>query len=452
MSSLLEQAREWAFANGVLLNVETDEGQSVVLAPFTLTPAPFPRQCFDAAIELGTEFNELYFKVANDAAFLKHALGGALASDDFTRRLMDIMDSCLMRTDALQTQPIQCAILRSDYMLQEIGDRAEIKQIELNTIAASFAALSSQVTHLHRYLSRLSDDDGLSVCSSLPNNYACSQMAEAIATTVTAYNSPKSVVLFVVQPRERNKYDQLHLQHLILTKWGIKSIRKTLQELKSATVDQFSGKLFVDNLEVAVVYFRAGYGPDDYHSDADWEIRRKIELSFAVKIPSVAWQLAGAKKVQQVLANPEVLKRFQGSKKLAQSFAGLFELNSETISQAIGNAERFVLKPQREGGGNNLYGAEMVSKLKSMNSSEFGAFILMELIVSKPYESQVYRNGVLSKGPSVGELGIYTAYVHNGSKVILNEVLGHLLRSKLSSSNETGVAAGFGAISSPQLI
>ena len=59
---------------------------------------------------------------------------------------------------------------------------------------------------------------------------------------------------------------------------------------------------------------------------------------------------------------------------------------------------------------------------------------------------------MLTEGECVSELGIYSAYVTNGSTVICNHVLGHLLRSKLSSSNETGVAAGFGAIDSPLLV
>ena len=51
-----------------------------------------------------------------------------------------------------------------------------------------------------------------------------------------------------------------------------------------------------------------------------------MEESTAVQCPSVAYQLAGAKKVQQDLASPEVLQRFLDSDediKLASScFAG----------------------------------------------------------------------------------------------------------------------------------
>ena len=56
--------------------------------------------------------------------------------------------------------------------------------------------------------------------------------------------------------------------------------------------------------EVAVVYFRAGYGPGDYPDASAWNARLQIERSNAIKCPTILTQLAGAKKVQQVLATP----------------------------------------------------------------------------------------------------------------------------------------------------
>lgn len=46
-----------------------------------------------------------------------------------------------------------------------------------------------------------------------------------------------------------------------------------------------------------MVYLRAGYSPDDYPSEVQWQGRGKLERCSAVKCPSVAFQLAGAKKV-----------------------------------------------------------------------------------------------------------------------------------------------------------
>ncbi|GLJ08395.1 hypothetical protein SUGI_0087950 [Cryptomeria japonica] len=67
-------------------------------------------------------------------------------------------------------------------------------------------------------------------------------------------------------------------------------------------------------------------------------------------------------RVQQELAKPNVLERFINNKddalKLRKCFAGLWSLhsNAKIIQDAITMPEAFVLKPQREGGGNNIYG------------------------------------------------------------------------------------------------
>jgi hypothetical protein len=55
------------------------------------------------------------------------------------------------------------------------------------------------------------------------------------------------------------------------------------------------------------------YTPNDYPSEAEWQARDVIEKSDAAKCPSAAYQLAGAKKVQQDLARPGVVERFVGS-------------------------------------------------------------------------------------------------------------------------------------------
>lgn len=48
------------------------------------------------------------------------------------------------------------------------------------------------------------------------------------------------------------------------------------------------------------------------------------------------------------------------------------------IAQAREDPGSFVLKPQREGGGNNLYGEQLAQRLA--DSKGLGAFILMQRI------------------------------------------------------------------------
>ena len=52
----------------------------------------------------------------------------------------------------------------------------------------------------------------------------------------------------------------------------------------------------------------------------------------------------------------------------------------------------------------------------------------------------------------LSELGIYGVQVKHGSTVVTNTTSGYLMRSKTSTSRETGINAGFGMLDSLQLV
>ncbi|XP_031261587.1 glutathione synthetase, chloroplastic-like, partial [Pistacia vera] len=290
----------------------------------------------------------------------------------------------------------------------------------------------------------------------IPGNSSVSRFAEAMAKAWTEYNNPGAVVMVVAQSEERNMYDQHWLCSVLKEKYNVTTIRKTLAEIDMQGELLPDGTLLVGGQAVSVVYFRAGYAPTDYPSESEWSARLLMEQSSAIKCPSISYHLAGTKKIQQELAKPNVLERFLDNKediaKVRKCFAGLWSLDdSEIVSKAIERPELYVMKPQREGGGNNIYGEdvrETLLRLKKEGSEEDAAYILMQRIF--PSESLAYlmRDGVCHKDQAISELGIYGAYLRNKDKVIMNEQCGYLMRTKISSSNEGGVAAGFAVLDS----
>ena len=87
----------------------------------------------------------------------------------------------------------------------------------------------------------------------------------------------------------------------------MKVIRRTLAEIYAmGTLPQ---ALKIDNHVISVIYFRAGYTPNDYPLPAHWDARLQLEKTNAIKCPSIAAHLAGCKKVQQKLGQPDVLER-----------------------------------------------------------------------------------------------------------------------------------------------
>lgn len=264
-------------------------------------------------------------------------------------------------------------------------------------------------------------------------------------------------------------------------------------------------------LEISVVYWRTAYAPTDYYTPREWDTRLLVEQSRAIKCPSVGMQLAGAKKVQQVLAEPRWLERFVPDEReraqLRESFTDLYPLDDSeegqiALARAYNECDKFVLKPQREGGGNNVYRGDIptfLDRLDEEDKAKAGAaaqtgsspspstappprgregYILMSLIESPRDMEQVLVKAGEARGTRarvISELGIYGVVLlredvddgtaaaaaarggggesgNNRAELLVNETVGHLLRTKPVESDEGGVATGYSVIDSPLLV
>lgn len=461
VQKLAYDALVWCSLRGLLVGDRNSKrsgtvpGVDMVHAPVALLPMSFPESHWNQACEVAPIFNELVDRVSQDGEFLQQSLSRTKKVDPFTSRLLEIHSKML---EINKIEEIRLGLHRSDYMLDE--QTKLLLQIELNTISSSFPGLSCLVSELHRSLLQQYGEDIASDPNRIPTNNAVNQFAEALAKAWNEYGDPRAVIMFVVQAEERNMYDQHWLSASLKERHQVTSIRKTLAEIDALGELQQDGALVVDGQAVAVIYFRAGYAPSDYHSESEWKARLLMEQSRAVKCPSISYHLSGSKKIQQELAKPNVLERFLENKddiaKLRKCFAGLWSLDeSDIVKDAIERPELYVMKPQREGGGNNIYGEdvrEALLKLQKDGTGSDAAYILMQRIFPKISHSILMREGISHKEQTISELGIYGSYLRNKTEVLINQQAGYLMRTKVSSSNEGGVAAGFAVLDSIYLV
>ncbi|XP_060807244.1 glutathione synthetase isoform X2 [Amyelois transitella] len=458
--NVIEKAKDWALMHGVGMRDRKHFNKDVIqIAPFVLLPSPFPRTEFMKAVELQPVLNELMHKVAHDDQFLEQTLQNALQVDEFTKNLYDIWVK--VRNEGI-TQSLCLGLFRSDYLMQRDGNK--IKQVEFNTIASSFGAITSNLPAMFRYILRSMGYGD--IIKNMPENRALSGLCAGIIEAYDLFGVPDSLVLFVVEEVSYNICDQrFHEFHITEARPDIMVIRKTLCEIYEETELNDKKQLLLEGKPVAVVYYRSGYEPAQYPSSREWDARLRVERSSAIKCPSIHYQLAGTKKVQQALAIPGALEKFMGagasSGRVRDIFTGLYSLDFDeagerALEMAIADAERFVLKPQREGGGNNLYGEDVREALLRMrHSRERAAYILMERILPPLVSGYVVRPGAPVPPPLtdlVSELGIFGVIIGTKDKIYSNRQVGHMLRTKLADANEGGVAAGLGALDSPYLL
>ncbi|KAK1801629.1 hypothetical protein P4O66_022273, partial [Electrophorus voltai] len=436
--------------------------QVVSYAPFTLFPSPLPKTLFHQALEAQTHFNRLIDRISQSPHFLEEALS------------------------------------RSDYMLdQSLDGTMSLKQIEINTIAASFGGLTSRTPDIHRHILKVANR--LEERQRILDNNPAAGLAKGLSKAWELYGSERAVVMFLVEDEQRNIYDHRYVENELWLR-DIPVIRRQFEDVcRTGSLDQ-NKRLFVGGQEVAVVYYRNGYMPQNYKSEQNtpltsvskphkpptflcsfvaavtfgdvnasiasqsWEARLLMERSCAVKCPDISTHLAGTKKVQQELARPGVLERFfpdepETTARLRATFTGLYTLDmgeegERTVDMALAAPDRYVLKPQREGGGNNIYGQEICSVLESMRDSmERTAYILMDKVQPRPASNYLLRPGApLRLSLCLSELGMFGAYVRKGREMVMNECVGHLLRTKSSEHADGGVAAGVAVLDNPLLI
>jgi len=313
----------------------------------------------------------------------------------------------------------------------------------------------------------------------VPKNDAVGKLVESMKIVHERYmrrhSCEDALIVFVVQEGEKNTIDQRSLEFLLWEKYSIPVVRLTLAQAYYALTIQSDASLSYQGKEVTLIYFRAGYTPNDYPTQTEWKSRRIIERSRAAKCPNMGYHLAGTKKVQQVIAHPNTLARFlpdADAPSLLHSFAGLYTLNHDDATTRDYNAaadaitdsgcRNYVLKPQREGGGNNHYTQEMATILKQnitdgKFSSELKQYILMERLFPPHQTAILLRKGNLEGiGETISELGCFATIVAAGDgeehdRICHNEYAGFLLRTKFYNVDEGGVASGFATLSSPFL-
>ncbi|XP_051805894.1 glutathione synthetase-like [Acanthochromis polyacanthus] len=460
LSNLVEEAIEMAFQQGFLFRTcETPNSSEVVTyAPFTLFPSAVPKARLVQALEVQTHFNTLVDKISQDPDFLEEALASTIQADDFTARLVSIYRQVQQEG---QTQSIVVGLNRSDYMVEQSMDgTSSLKQVEINTIAAAGFGVLDRLPEVHRHILRTTGLLKESEC--VQDTNMTPAMAAALAKAWEVYGQKKAVILFLVEDVQISQLTQRYSE-IELWNRNIPVIRRKFEEVSRRGSLDGDKRLFIDGLEVAVVYYRYGYMPDNY-TEQSWAARLLMERSRAVKCPDIGTQLAGTKKIQQVLASPGVLEKFfpdqpQVVEQIRATFAGLYTLDmgpegDQTVAMALTNPHKFVLKPQREGGGNNYYGEDIVQVLqKFKNDQRRAAYILMDKIQPRTEQNIPLRKGLPPRLTTVSyEIGVFGAYVRYEGEMILNEALGPVLRTKSIEHDDAGVVRGVAMFDSPLVV
>lgn len=436
------QALEFLLSHGAVRYKADGE---VTHLPCSLVPWKAPVEFVNETEELTSLTSLLYHRVAQDDDFLHSELEQARLADDFIDRLFRAKEKERSGKPALYLN-------RNDCMPATVsGGGIWPKQVEMNLMASALGEASSVVWRMHRFV-------GQEKSWVLKENKAGQNLAGGLADAYRRMNA-EGVILFLIPVGEVSVFDQRILETRLVEEHGLPTKRATLGELGERG-ELRGDDLYFDGHKVSIAYFRTGYAPYHYLGELEWKARDLLEASSAVSVPSARTQLANTKLIQLVLSQTEVLEHYLSPEEAARvarscvTFTKLDEAFGDSGATgrevALQNPDDWVLKPHREGGGNNFFGEQLVSELKRMSEAEAAAFILMEKIRQPVFDSVRMVDGVAIPCRCFTELGFFsTSYFEGGSlDPAFLKTEGYLLRTKDESMDEGLVLGGFSFLDS----
>lgn len=436
-AELAQEGLEFVMAHGL---VRYRKDGSIGHLPFTLHPWQSPAGFYAHGVRVSPLYNKLYHRVSQQRDFLDEHLAASREVDDFVKGLY----SCLPE------KPISRPWLflsRHDFMPAVTPKGIVPKQVETNLMAASLGYASQRVNAANRYLYH-----GTELGKQIKPHRGGSTICKGLALAHQHYAQLGQVILFIVPPGEVNAFDQRSMQAELVLEYGIPVLRTTLDELGEQGEIR-DGFACLHGRSASIAYFRAGYSPDHYLQEAAWKGRRLLEHSQTLSIPSVTIQLANTKKIQQVLSDQAMLEKFvspQEAVELLETMVAMCPVDGALHGAtgrelALAEPENWVLKPSREGGGNNYFGQQMVEHLNKLSKREAEAFIIMEAIKQEPFRAVRLVEEKVVDNDCVTELGhfSYALWDEGKSDPEFQETEGYLLRTKDVGNREGLVLGGY---------
>ncbi|KAK4569606.1 hypothetical protein LTR86_003369 [Recurvomyces mirabilis] len=492
VAQVVSDIKDYQITHGNLLKIVHFEEPTRVPSTgmnVSCKPTPFPRDMYDHAMALQQSMNELYIYALSDTNWLHSVLAPQIESEPegVMAKLWGVYLKCL---EAGPVQELTCGIFRSDYMLQEEalgGGSVDSEAKERKSVEEAQDTGPSNTLPANSNIS--------SIVSCLATAYQTHLEQLRVEPTADAGDQDETTqhatcVLMVVQPFNFNVADERPIEYGLWEDGKIPCYRCEWQDVLSyIRLGPHRELLYrpsntAKEFEVSVVYYRAGYDLREYMDDAGVETRFTLEMSRAIKCPDVLGHLIGFKSVQRALSEVGVVERFLRSEQnrdqagaLRSTFMAMSALDDSSegrqarvIATDHGRAKDYVLKPNLEGGGNNVFGEDIPDFLNSIPDDEWHKFILMHLITPPARTMGVLITSEdVYEGPVVSELGVlgFVMWRRHGAgrgkgkakegisveaNIVHNEMVGWTFKTKPREVNEMSVVKGYGCFDCPMLV
>ena len=462
--NILQEMILYLYANGLIIKSKIS---GISHIPIMLTPAPLPKNLYDKIFFYQIAFNKIIVKLSNDQKFLEETLNPISEKDEFVRKNLEISKKLINYPNK---QKIKLGIFRNDYLFDRIQNF--LLFTEYNTIASSMGTFTDRLKKFYSFFIEKYPDifkkykEKKIVKDGFENVEKFSEaMVEAIKLGFPQQYKD-SIIIFVIQKTETNIFDQYSIADELYNKYKILSKRMTLNEIKKKCIQDEQGNLTINEKLISMFYFRAAYCESDYPDEESWQGRELIELSTAIKVPDINTFLTTFKIFQYELSKPKIMIHYCYNELIINDiirfFGGIYylrdmdlEKQKELISKIKLEPGKYILKPMREGGGNNFTGDKLKELLPEEGNEPNDLIynsVIVEKIDSAIHESLALRNEQINIQNSISEFSVYGIILSKEDNIYINKSISFLVRTKNKDDVEGGIMEGAGALDIPCLI
>lgn len=378
----------------------------------TKSPSSIKKSQYDSIKNIQKDLNILYFNLSKD-----------LIKYEFKDPLYKFLRSVYLEKQKLKDNlEIQAFFIRSDYLL----DNDQYKQVEINTISQCFVIFGPSLNKLHSFFypkTAISDTDKkfVNFLVKLKKTY---DLKNKIEESVIA------MVDICITHDTANYMEKVQLIYALLVQ-GIILKFVTISDL-SVDNDRL---VFCKDKRVSIIYYRWFYNFDQY-DNISLEIRRKLELSNVINLPSVEFQMINSKLFQVILADKSKLSLYTKNADNIINFFGEFIATKKEFDERSKNKDfdenMWLSKSVTEGG-------------NSINKFD------IDSIYMKKYNSPTVDNSFVIDNIErkiINEVSIFGSLISLNQEIIHNSEDGYIVRSKDENKIEGGICSGNGALDS----
>ncbi|ELQ75124.1 Glutathione synthetase [Trachipleistophora hominis] len=383
----------------------------------TRHPSKFPADKVVEALKLQKVMNILLYKAIKD-----HATYEISTMDEIYNMLVK-----MKRTN--NKKKLTLIYMRTDYLLNK---DYVLKQVEINTISVAFVELNPRLNKVHSV-----EHKNVWLPENMPKFV---QMVTLVRDSFIETNGYNDVIALLLDDntslQSANFFEKKNLIFELAAK-GITMLHVTAKDIEIKGVFE-NDKFIYDGKCVFFVYLRYFYNYD-HHDDNIMELRRRIENSDAVTLPSIELQIIGLKMFQVIFESKDVLRKYLSDAQVKSIYDHFGDFKNIKDYQT-GDENTYILKSMREGG-NTIITEDFQNYI-----NEPDKYFLMKKIDSITVSNRFYTEK--DDVDMILELGVLGTLIEYDGNVILNEPSGFICRSKKKGSNECGVTCNYGGLDS----